>query len=406
MEGSGVIGSSSGPAILGSSGPEGPTGGPGVRGPRGPKGARGDDGLPGLKGLKGERGLEGKPGFPGVAGRPGDAGSKGEKGDLGPKGEPGELGASVIGPPGLPGPPGPIIAIPRTLNTSDGSFNLTELQGLGLPVSRSLCMEDKIWVQTVSPACQDFLAQRDQKVTPECLGYQERKENSRKRDRPVAGLCDRLARLGECGRSGSLGAGGEGEKGEPGAIFASTDSLTELIRQPGEKGEPGDGGPPGPMGPMGPPGHKGELGFPGRPGRPGLNGLKGIKGERGVTLYGHPGVPGPPGPPGPPGRVVYIKGTVFPISPRPQCKTPVSTAHSGNQEATDELGPDSEGDLDQAAVHSDPEPVWESRLYPEWTYWVEECPFHHGKGSKDFSPRLSEPVPLLSVDNLDLKRNS
>ncbi|XP_007499081.2 collagen alpha-1(XV) chain [Monodelphis domestica] len=315
----------------GSPGEDGPSGEPGPPGPDGHPGLNGAAGLPGMKGEKGEkgpngsigekgdsgkRGLPGPPGKDGVVGEPGPPGlpgppgppgascgmglgfediegsgsvsllsepktpgptapngSKGEKGDQGPKGEKGRDGESLIGPPGPPGPPGRTVAVTSSiLNGTDGIENIAEL--------------------------------------PELTGPPGPK--------------------GPKGDTGFPGLPGEkGEKGEPGTIFTGNIPLERLMLK---KGEIGIQGPPGPMGPKGPPGHKGELGFPGRPGRPGLNGLKGAKGERGMVLLGPPGLPGPPGPPGPPGAMINIKGTVFPISPRPHCKTPVATTHPGNQE--------------------------------------------------------------------------
>ncbi|XP_034743918.1 collagen alpha-2(IX) chain-like isoform X2 [Etheostoma cragini] len=272
MEGSGKT------DMLIGAGVRGPQGPPGLLGPQGPKGENGAPGAPGLS-VKGEPGDPGPEGIPGPAGLPGSRGAKGEKGHQGPKGDRGVDGLSIVGPPGLPGPPGPIINLPDLLlNVTDGIFNFTEIRGPPGPMG------------------------------PEGLTGR-------------AGFPGPRGPKGDIGPPGVQGpAGYKGEKGEPGVTIAADGSLLSAPKGPqGPKGIKGDRGFPGPaglMGPIGPFGQKGEYGFPGRPGRSGMPGRKGDKGD----AVGLPGPPGPPGPPGNPGKVIGLKGTVFPVRPRPHCK--------------------------------------------------------------------------------------
>ncbi|XP_072886104.1 collagen alpha-1(XV) chain-like isoform X2 [Hemitrygon akajei] len=242
----------------------GTPGKPGLPGPWGPPGEKGKQGSPG------EMGSPGLPGSPGQAGLPGPMGRKGAKGDQGTKGERGQDGVSIPGP---PGPPGAIVTLHELLGND--TEEVLKMNGIQLPPGPP----------------------------------------------------------GPRGPKGDLGIPGfpgvKGEKGEPGSILAA-DTASLALSLKGEKGQHGPQGPPGPPGPMGRPGPKGEFGFPGRHGRPGINGRKGQKGEPALTHVSPVGSPGPPGPPGlpglpgRPGRILNIKGTVFPVPPRPHCKMPIN----------------------------------------------------------------------------------
>ncbi|XP_067837000.1 collagen alpha-1(XV) chain-like isoform X2 [Heptranchias perlo] len=268
-----------------SSGAFGLPGIPGKPGPPGPQGSPGVTGELGSPGEKGSSGTPGPPGQIGQAGFPGPVGPRGEKGEQGLKGERGQDAVGIQGP---PGPPGPTMSLHELLmNDTEGHLNLNGIKLLsGLP--------------------------------------------------------------GPKGPKGDLGMPGypgiKGEKGEPGAIIAADGSLMAITTGQGSKGQKGQSGllgPSGPPGPMGHPGSKGEFGLPGRNGRPGINGRKGQKGEPVLIPVGPAGLPGPPGPPGPPGRVVNIKGTVFPVPPRPHCKMPVN-GQLGQQMVYSFLGPKGE----------------------------------------------------------------
>ncbi|XP_072427289.1 collagen alpha-1(XV) chain-like isoform X1 [Chiloscyllium punctatum] len=300
------------PGAPGQPGKPGPQGPPGLPGPPGPTsnggynfgfedmeisgafglpgipGKPGSPGLPGLPGVKGEPGSPGEKGPPGIQGQPGPIGQAGLPGPMGPNGEKGEQGfkgergEDGVGRPGPPGPPGPVVLLHELLmNNTEGHLNLNGIQLLpALPGSEGM------------PGQAGFPGPRGPK--------------------------------GDLGMPGFPGI--KGEKGEPGAVVGADGSLL-AVRSKGQKGEPGPLGPPGPQGPVGHPGPKGEFGLPGRHGRSGINGRKGQKGEPATTLLGPaglPGLPGPPGPPGPPGRILNIKGTVFPVPPRPHCKMPIN----------------------------------------------------------------------------------
>uniref|UniRef100_UPI00398EEDCC collagen alpha-1(XV) chain-like isoform X2 n=1 Tax=Pristiophorus japonicus TaxID=55135 RepID=UPI00398EEDCC len=264
---------------------------PGKPGPQGPQGLSGEKGEPGSPGEKGASGIQGPPGQIGQAGLPGPVGPKGEKGGQGLKGECGQDGVGKQGP---PGPPGPTMSLHELLkNDIEGRLNVTKLLS-GLPGSEGV------------PGQAGFPGPRGPK--------------------------------GDLGKPGFPGI--KGEKGESGAIIAADGSLMN-IGSKGQKGQPGPQGPSGPLGPMGYPGPRGEFGLPGRPGRPGINGRNGQKGEPAITLTGPAGLPGPPGSPGLPGRILNIKGTVFPVPPRPHCKMPVN-GQLGQQVDYSFLGPKGE----------------------------------------------------------------
>ncbi|XP_067888322.1 collagen alpha-1(XV) chain-like isoform X2 [Heterodontus francisci] len=336
-------------SIVGSPGPHGPPGHPGQDGrsgepgPRGPPGVDGTLGEPGAKGQKGDQGPLGLPGLQGAKGEVGDNGL------LGPPGPPGQPGSSgQQGPPGLPGPPGPPgggVNFGFEDMESSGAFGLPGIPGKpgppgpqGSPGAKGKPGSPGEKGPSGIPGPPGQIGQAG---LPGHMGPTgEKGEQGLKGERGQDGVGKQgppgppgpvvLLHEGPRGPKGDLGMPGfpgiKGEKGEPGAIVAADGSLMAL-RSKGQKGEPGPLGPSGPLGPMGHPGPKGEFGLPGRHGRPGINARKGQKGEPAVTLVGPAGLPGPsglPGPPGPPGRILNIKGTVFPVPPRPHCKMPVN----------------------------------------------------------------------------------
>ncbi|XP_072343458.1 uncharacterized protein [Scyliorhinus torazame] len=327
----GLLGERGHPGKIGPPGPEGPTGPPGSPGLPGAPGSRkvtgwfgatseevsgnpgthGKPGPPGPRGLPGETGFPGNPGPRGPSGPPGQ---KGDRGDAGPKGEEGQPGHPGIGYPGTKGEKG---------NTGPQ----------GPPGPASGCHSDY--------PCRDSIVsdQKGEKGDPGFPGEQ-----------------------GFPGRDGLPGI--PGSIGPPGLMGVCDQ---ECICMPGPQGPPG---PPGPSGPqlfdissnqmlekL-----RGEIGMPGRPGPPGMNGEKGEPGTSGghgtvpCGLPGTPGVPGIPGPPGPPGIPgSFYYNRIFPLPPRPHCKTPMNHEHHHNGHVfrnTDSQGPKTNDNLYDGTLKS------------------------------------------------------
>ncbi|XP_073534542.1 collagen alpha-1(XV) chain isoform X1 [Phyllobates terribilis] len=368
------------PGLPGPVGPQGPPGlpgrpgsGSGIDGPPGKDGKDGEPGLPGPPGLPGSLGTDGVIGLPGQKGAKGDegaAGPAGPKGEVGPQGSPGADGMQGKegnpgnrGPPGPPGPPGPAYGLGFEDMEGSGDIRLGAVRRQALNVENG---EASLAGPPGEKGEQGLPGKDGQEGSPGHVGLKgEKGDHGQKGERGQNGksiigppgppgplvtiqelllndtegllnLSDIVIRPGAQGPRGDTGVPGlhgkKGEKGESGAIIAADGSLiSKLSGALGEKGDPGMMGPPGPMGQVGQPGIKGEFGFPGRPGRPGLNAVRGQKGEPGVPMMGPQGLPGLPGPPGPPGPLLSIKGNVFPVPPRPNCKVPVHTSGEGSQ---------------------------------------------------------------------------